>query len=117
MGSVRQGQLKLAQLKVLIAVVDCGSFSEAALRLQMSQSAISYAIASLEEELGVVLLARGRYGAHSTPVGEQIVDLARQVVYLMEDITKQAGMARGLRGGHVQKSPRFAARPRIFFQR
>lgn len=58
------GQLKLSQLQILVAVADGGSFSEAALKLQMSQSTVSYAIASLETELGVVLLSRGRYGAH-----------------------------------------------------
>lgn len=104
MGTDRQSQLKLSQLHVLIAVANCSSFSEAALRLQMSQSAVSYAIAALEADLGVMLFSRGRYGANLTPVGEQIVDRARQVMYLMEDITKQAELSRGLRGGHVRIS-------------
>jgi DNA-binding transcriptional LysR family regulator len=99
-----QSQLKLSQLQVLIAVADCGSFSEAALQMQLSQSAVSYAIATLEEELGVSLFARGRYGANLTPVGEQIVDRARQVLYLMEDIAKQANLAKGLHGGLVRIS-------------
>lgn len=100
----RQSQLKLSQLQVLIAVADWGSFSEAALQLQMSQSAVSYAIASLEEDLGVLLLSRGRYGAHLTPIGEQIVDRARQIAYLMTDIAKQANLAKGLHGGQVRIS-------------
>lgn len=100
----RHRQLKLSQLHVLIAVTNCGSFSEAALHLQMSQSAISYAIASIEADLGVVLFSRGRYGAHLTPVGEEIVDRARQVMYLIEDIFKRANLAKGLRGGSVRIS-------------
>lgn len=100
----RQSQLKLFQLQVLIAVADHGSFSEAAQQLQMPQSAVSYAIATLEADLGVVLLSRGRYGAHLTPVGEQIVDRARQITYMMDDIVKQANLARGLRGGHMRIS-------------
>ncbi|MGL4620289.1 LysR family transcriptional regulator [Chroococcidiopsis sp.] len=100
----RQNQLKLFQLQVLIAVADFGSFSEAALQLQMSQSAVSYAIASLEKDLGVSLFSRGRFGAQLTPVGEQIVDRARQVMYLLSDIAKQANLARGLQGGHVRIS-------------
>ena len=70
----------------------------------MSQSAVSYAIATLENDLGVVLLSRGRYGAHLTPVGEQIVDRARQVACLLEDIFKQANLAKGLKGGQVRIS-------------
>lgn len=100
----RHSQLKLSQLRVLIAVANCGSFSEAALHLQMSQSAISYAIASLEADLGSVLFSRGRYGAHLTPVGEEIVDRARQVMYLIEDIFKRANLAKGLRGGSIRIS-------------
>lgn len=104
MSSDHPRQLKLSQLQVLIAVADYGSFSEAALRLQMSQSAVSYAIATLEENLGVLVFSRGRYGAHLTPVGEQIVDRARQIMYLMGDITKQANLAKGLHGGFVRIS-------------
>lgn len=100
----RQSQLKLSQLQVLIAVADWGSFSEAALQLQLSQSAVSYAIATLEEDLGVLLLSRGRYGAHLTPVGEQIVVRARQIDFLMTDIVKQANLAKGLHGGQVRIS-------------
>ncbi|MGF1481335.1 MAG: LysR family transcriptional regulator [Cyanophyceae cyanobacterium] len=97
-------QLKLFQLQVLIAVADCSSFSEAAQQLQISQSAVSYAIATLEEELGVVLLLRGRYGAQLTPVGEQIVERSHRVVDLLDDIFKQANLAKGLHGGHVRLS-------------
>lgn len=104
MGFDFQSQLKLSQIQALIAVADCGSFSEAALQLQLSQSAVSYAIATLEAELGILLFARGRYGAHLTPVGEQIVDRARQILYLMGDIVKQANLAKGLQGGLVRIS-------------
>ncbi|MFE4108192.1 LysR family transcriptional regulator [Almyronema epifaneia] len=103
MGYLQQN-LKFSQLQALIAVADSGSFSEAALQLDLSQSAISYAIATLEAELGVVLVSRGRYGAHLTPVGEQIVNRSRQITYLMEDITKQANLAKGLRGGQIRIS-------------
>ena len=98
-----QNPLK-SQLQSLIAVADHGSFSEAALQLQVSQSAVSYATAALEDDLGVLLFSRGRYGANLTPVGEQIVELSRQAMYLMEDIIKQANLAKGLYGGQVRIS-------------
>ncbi|GAP95509.1 probable HTH-type transcriptional regulator LrrA [Leptolyngbya sp. NIES-2104] len=100
----RLSQLKLSHLRIFAAVVECGSFSEAALRLQLSQSAVSYAIGVLETELGVVLLSRGRYGAHPTPVGEQIVDRACQILHLIDDMAKQANLAKGLEGGHLRIS-------------
>lgn len=44
------------------------------------------------------------YGSQLTPVGEEIVDRARQVLRLMEDIIKQANLAKGLDGGHLRLS-------------
>jgi DNA-binding transcriptional LysR family regulator len=94
--------IKLSQLRSLIAVAKHGNFSEAALHLQVSQSAISHAIASLEEELGVVLVSRGRHGATLTPIGEQIVCHAQEILGLVEVIGKEAQLSKGLQGGHVR---------------
>ncbi|HEY9663455.1 MAG TPA: LysR family transcriptional regulator, partial [Allocoleopsis sp.] len=95
-------QIKISQLRSLVAVAECGNFGEAALSLGISQSAVSHAIASLEEALGVVLFSRGRRGAQLTPVGEQIVLYARQSLQSLEEMTKAASLARGLAGGTVR---------------
>lgn len=94
--------MTLSQLQVLIAVAEYSSFSEAALQLEMSQSAVSNAIATLETELGVVLVLRGRHGAHLTPVGERIVTHAQQMMQLQDEIVKEANQAKGVRGGYVR---------------
>ncbi|HIR98069.1 MAG TPA: LysR family transcriptional regulator, partial [Candidatus Merdisoma faecalis] len=49
----------LRQMKYFAAVVECGSFTEAAEQCYISQSAISQQIRTLEKELGVELLHRG----------------------------------------------------------
>jgi DNA-binding transcriptional LysR family regulator len=85
--------IKLSQLRSLVTVAKHGNFSEAALHLQVSQSAVSHAIASLEEELGVVLLSRGRHGATLTPIGEQIVCHAQEILGLVEVIGKEAQLS------------------------
>lgn len=69
MSEINPYKLKISQLRALVGVADYGNFSEAALQMDLSQSAISHAIASLESELGVILLSRGRHGANLTPVG------------------------------------------------
>jgi len=94
--------LKISQLRALVAVAQHQNFSQAALELNVSQSGISHAIASLEEELGVQLLHRGRYGAHLTPVGEQIVQHAANVLTHLSDIVSAAQHAKGLDGGRVR---------------
>lgn len=102
MSEINPYKLKISQLRALVAVADYGNFSEAALHMDLSQSAVSHAIASLEEELGVVLLSRGRHGAHPTPVGERIIEQARQVLQLLEGIIKEANREKGLNGGSVR---------------
>ncbi|MGL5081428.1 MAG: LysR family transcriptional regulator [Microcoleaceae cyanobacterium] len=95
-------RLKLSQLRALLAVADSGNFSEAAFHLNLSQSTVSHAIATLEEELGISLFQRGRYGAHLTSVGERIVAKALQVQTLLEQITTEANREKGLHGGTVR---------------
>ena len=102
MGRINPSRLKLSQLRALVAIADTGSFSEAALRIDLSQSAVSHAIATLEEELGVVLLNRGRQGAVLTPTGQHITEDARQVLQALENICRKAEMAKGLEGGEVR---------------
>ncbi|MBR2596815.1 MAG: LysR family transcriptional regulator, partial [Solobacterium sp.] len=53
-------------------ILQTGSFSRAADELGYTQSAMSQAIASLEEELGIRLLQRGRSGVRLTPDGEEL---------------------------------------------
>jgi DNA-binding transcriptional LysR family regulator len=102
MNKINPYKLKISQLRALIAVADHNNFSEAALHLELSQSAVSHAIANLEEELGVVLLSRGRHGAHPTPVGERVIAKARQVLQLLEGIVQEANREKGLQGGQVR---------------
>src|SRR5215207_2751929 len=59
-------RLKLRELQVLSAVVECGSMIKAAGQLGMSQPAVSTAIANLEAALGVRLLDRSPRGIAPT---------------------------------------------------
>lgn len=97
-----QNQMKLSQLRILVAVAEQETFSEAALNLDMSQSAVSHSISALEDHLGVMLFSRGRHGARLTPVGDRIVSHARIILQQAEAIAKEADLARGLRGGQVR---------------
>ena len=102
MNGINSSRIKLSQLRALVAVAEHSNFSEAALHLELSQSAVSHAIASLEDELGVLLLSRGRHGAHLTPIGERVIDSAREVLQLLEAMGKEANLEKGLHGGVVR---------------
>lgn len=95
-------KVKLSQLRALAAVAGTGSFSEAALQLDVSQSTVSHSIAALEEALGIALVHRGRLGATLTPVGDRIFTQAKQVLALTDDMGREASRARGIAGGQVR---------------
>ncbi len=94
--------MKLFQLRSALAVAEFGNFSEAALQLELSQPAVSHAISTLEDELGIPLFTRGRRGATLTPAGEQILAHAHQVLHHLEQIQVEAQRQRGLQGGTVR---------------
>lgn len=88
--------MNIFQLEVLTAVVTHGTFSDAAMHMEISQSAVSRAIASLEAELGVPLFIRGRSGARLTPVGERVIVHAYQMLDLRELIDYEVNLEKGL---------------------
>lgn len=86
----------LDQLRAFVAVVEAGSFSGAARQLGRAQSVVSYAVASLEAQLGMPLFERGRRRPQLTAAGEVVLADARRLDMLMGQL--QAKTA-GLRGG------------------
>lgn len=73
------------QLKTFLAVVECGSVSEAADSLFVSPPAVSAALASLQAELGVTLVARLGRGVAITPAGSVFAPYARGVLRVAEE--------------------------------
>jgi DNA-binding transcriptional LysR family regulator len=94
--------MNIEHLRILQMIVESGSFSTAALKLDMSQSAVSRAVAALETELGVSLLTRGRFGAHPTLVGERVLRHAQAILDARETIDYEVNLAKGLKGGRVR---------------
>lgn len=86
----------LDQLRVLAAVVDTGSFSAAARRLQRVQSAVSTAMANLEAHVGIPLWDRAQRAATLTDQGKAVLAAARRVLAEVDALNQRAaGMAAG----------------------
>ncbi|MEL6554672.1 MAG: LysR family transcriptional regulator [Cyanobacteria bacterium J06621_11] len=102
MAEINVNRIKLSQLRALVAIARTGTFSDAAADLALSQSAVSHAIATLEDELGVSLLSRGRQGAVLTPVGQQITTEATTMLSHLKNIGRKAQDAKGLQAGLVR---------------
>jgi DNA-binding transcriptional LysR family regulator len=66
-------RLKLRQLEILLAVADTGSMAKAAVRLAISQPAISRAVADAEHILDVALFERSPQGVSPTQYGHALL--------------------------------------------
>jgi DNA-binding transcriptional LysR family regulator len=95
-------QLELRQLRALVALVEEGTFTDAAIRLGTSQSAVSRSIARLEVVLGVRLVERTTRTVALTAAGadfyRQVSDVLRQ---LDDAVAGSRGQVRPLRLGYA----------------
>ena len=80
----------LQQLHIFRVVAEEGSFSAAARRLDRAQSAVSYAIASLEGALGLTLFQREGHKPELTVEGRALLEDARAVGVQMERLLGRA---------------------------
>src|SRR5215212_5329147 len=81
-------RLKLKDLDVFMAVAAAGGMGTAVERLNLSQPAISKAIADLEQTLGVRLLERSRQGVETTPYGSA---LAKRGTAIFDELRQCVG--------------------------
>jgi DNA-binding transcriptional LysR family regulator len=89
--------ITLDQLRILATVVDEGSFSAAARKLRRVQSAVSTAMANLEEQLAIPLWDRTQRAATLTEPGHAVLASARRVLAEVDALRKvTAGMTQGL---------------------
>ena len=71
---------RMAAMEAFVLVVDTGSFSAAARRLNVGQPAVSKLVAQLEERLGVKLLVRTTRGLTATEAGLNYYERARRSI-------------------------------------
>ena len=93
---VALARTSLEQWAVLAAVVDEGGYAQAAAALHRSQSAVSYAVGRLQEELDVPLLVIEGRKAVLTPHGQTLLQRARG---LLRDMNTLELLARSLKQG------------------
>ena len=72
--------MKLSSLRYLVAFAHEGSFSRAAERCRISQPTLSVALKNLEDELGVILIERGKSHVALTDLGWRVVEQARRAL-------------------------------------
>lgn len=94
--------MTLTQLEIFSLVVARRGFTAAALELGISQSGVSHAIRSLEEELGVSLLHRHQGDITLTDIGMRLLQRAQTMLGLAETMRQEALDARGMTEGTLR---------------
>ena len=79
--------LNLDQLRALETVAELASFTGAARRLNLSQSAVSVQIRELEDRCGVRLIERLGKKAYATAAGREVIERARRISRETDAIT------------------------------
>lgn len=72
-------------LRTFVAIVDTGSFTQAAERLHSTQSTISQQLARLEQAVGLPLIDRAARPVYATAPGERLLGYARRILALQQE--------------------------------
>ncbi|HEV2560231.1 MAG TPA: LysR family transcriptional regulator [Microvirga sp.] len=72
--------LSLDQFEVFVTVVEAGSFSAAARRLNRAQSAVTYAVQKLEDQVGAELFDRSAYRPTLSEAGRTLLPQVRRIL-------------------------------------
>ncbi|SEK95333.1 transcriptional regulator, LysR family [Pseudomonas sp. NFIX51] len=94
--------MTLSQLQIFSLVAELRGFTSAASRLGISQSAVSHALKSLEQELGVELIRRHQSLVELTDIGQQLLLRARAILGLAATMEQEAADARGMKRGTLR---------------
>ncbi|WP_434568900.1 LysR family transcriptional regulator [Pseudomonas sp. Z3-8] len=94
--------MTLTQLEIFSLVAELQGFTAAATRLGIGQSAVSHAIKSLEQELGVELFRRHQSLVELSDIGQQLLLRARAMLGLANTLQQEAADARGMRRGTLR---------------
>src|SRR5437763_3293333 len=85
---------QLEELRAFCAAVDLGGIGRAAVRLHLTQPAVSRRLKSLEQLVGAPLLERSARGVSTTRAGERLYAHARRVLAETEELDRLLGQIR-----------------------
>lgn len=86
--------MNLKQLEYFVRVAELGSFSKAAMILNIAQPALSRQVRLLETDLRTTLLTRNGRGVMLTEVGKRLFDHSVAILQLVTNVTEELASAR-----------------------
>jgi LysR family transcriptional regulator, nitrogen assimilation regulatory protein len=93
--------MDLRQLEYFVRVAELGSFTKAAVALDVAQPALSRQVRLLEVELRQNLLTRNGRGAIATEAGKLLLEHGRGILHQVERAREELGRVRGALAGRV----------------
>ena len=94
--------MNIRHLEHLLAIAETGSFSRAAERAFITQSALSRSIRALEATLGGPVVDRIGKRNELTALGHDVVERARRIVLDAEELQRSAALFAGGGGGTIR---------------
>ncbi|RAS83526.1 LysR family transcriptional regulator [Priestia endophytica] len=94
--------MSLVKFEIFSKIAEVGSFTKAADSLQLTQSAVSHAITSLEKEFELTLINRNKTGVTLTNAGEHLLFTIRKVLHYNEKVYQEAASLNGLSKGTIK---------------
>ncbi|WP_456295247.1 LysR family transcriptional regulator [Vibrio sp. AK197] len=94
--------MTFSQLKIFSVLANCSSFTSASQQLGISQSGVSHAIKTLEDELGVKLFLRNQNRIELTYVGMRLLERARTILSLEATMRQEATGVKQMKQGTVK---------------
>ncbi|MGF9979544.1 LysR family transcriptional regulator [Viridibacillus arvi] len=102
--------MTISRFVVFTTVLELRSFTKAATKLNMTQSAVSHAVSSLESEWGATLLIRDRKkGLLLTELGQKTVVHMREILNRIEQINQELAFASKLEAGTIRLGTFYSA--------
>ncbi len=93
--------MDLKQIEYFVRVAELGSFTRAAVALDIAQPALSRQVRQLEVELRQALLVRNGRGATPTEAGQLLLEHGRGILHQVERAREELGRVRGALAGRV----------------
>ncbi|MDO5058450.1 MAG: LysR family transcriptional regulator [Neisseria sp.] len=94
--------ISLRQIKAFVAAAEQGSFTQAAVQLHLTQSALSGLIKELENRLDVRLFDRTTRQLHLSAAGQLLLPSAKRILNEMKQFSEEAGRLKNGRNGQVR---------------
>ncbi|MDR9544533.1 LysR family transcriptional regulator [Acinetobacter baumannii] len=91
--------MTFTQLEIFALIAELKSFTATAEKLGISQSAVSHALKSLEQQWGINLISRSQSDIELTTTGQQLLTHVKELLSISETLEKEVAAIHGLNEG------------------